>query len=156
MVYPSRCNKPPVETTRLMSRQLSLTLNGTLSHPDTPQTPPSQAPPHAYTASYSAFSSSRPIGRLRTTSVAGSNQQQFVFRRAAFYSSLKSKVGLIAAKAAALRINMNTDSCLVASRTASRRLASSHAPSRNGRGKSCPSPSLQHLVLCAADLRALL
>ena len=57
------------------------------------------------------------------------NQDQFLFRRAAFYSSLKSKVGLIAAKAAALRINMNTDSCLVASRTASRRLASSHATS---------------------------
>ena len=71
-------------------------LNGTLSHPDSPDTPlneaaklnerltntathtltitaslsypPSQAPPHAYTASSSAFSSSRPIGRLRTTS----------------------------------------------------------------------------------------
>jgi hypothetical protein len=38
-------------------------------------------------------------------------------------------VGLIAAKAAALRINMITDSCLIASRTASRRLASSHATS---------------------------
>ena len=36
------------------------------------------------------------------------NQDQFLFRRAAFYSSLKGKVGLIAVKAAALRINMNT------------------------------------------------
>jgi hypothetical protein len=53
------------------------------------------------------------------------DQDQFRFHRVAFYSSLKSKVGLIAAKAAALRINMNTDSCLVASRTASRRLTSS-------------------------------
>jgi hypothetical protein len=58
-----------------------------------------------------------------------SDQDQFHFRRVAFYSSLKSKVGLIAAKAAALRINMNTDSCLIASRAASRRLASSHATS---------------------------
>jgi hypothetical protein len=58
-----------------------------------------------------------------------STLREDLFRRAAFYSSLKSKVGLIAAKAAALRINMNTDSCLVASRTASRRLASSHATS---------------------------
>ena len=57
------------------------------------------------------------------------DQDQFRFRRAAFYSSLKSKVGLIAAKAAALRINLNTDSCLVASRAAPRRLASSHATS---------------------------
>jgi hypothetical protein len=57
------------------------------------------------------------------------DQDQFRFRHTAFYSSLKSKVGLIAAKAAALRINMNTDSCLVASRAASRRLASSHATS---------------------------
>jgi hypothetical protein len=40
------------------------------------------------------------------------DQDQFRFRRTAFNSSLKSKVGLIAAKAAALRINMNTESCL--------------------------------------------
>jgi hypothetical protein len=57
------------------------------------------------------------------------DQDQFRFRRAAFYFGLESKVGLIAAKAAALRINMNTDSCLVASRAASRHLASSHATS---------------------------
>ena len=37
------------------------------------------------------------------------DQDQFRFRRAAFHSSLKSKVGLIAAKAAALRINMTRD-----------------------------------------------
>jgi hypothetical protein len=33
----------------------------------------------------------------------------FRFRRAAFYQSLKSKVGLAAAKAAALRMNLNID-----------------------------------------------
>ena len=41
------------------------------------------------------------------------DQDQFRFRRVAFYSSLNSKVGLIAAKAAALRVKMNTDSCLI-------------------------------------------
>jgi hypothetical protein len=35
----------------------------------------------------------------------------FRFRRAAFYQSLKSKVGLAAAKAAALRINLNVEGC---------------------------------------------
>ena len=41
------------------------------------------------------------------------DQDQFCFRHAAFYSSLKSKVGHIAAKAAALCVNMNTDSCVI-------------------------------------------
>ena len=80
---------------------------------------PSQAPPHACTANSFAFSSfSRLIGRLRTTSPTWIRQRNL--NLTAFYFSLKSKVGLIAAKAAALRISMNTDSCLVASRTASR------------------------------------
>ena len=51
-----------------------------------------------------------------------SNQDSFRFKRAAFYQSLKSKVGLAAAKAAALRINLNVEGCgLVA--------APVHAPS---------------------------
>ena len=57
------------------------------------------------------------------------DQDQFCFRHAAFYSSLKSKVGLIATKAPALRVNMNTVSCLIASHAASRHLASSHTSS---------------------------
>jgi hypothetical protein len=57
------------------------------------------------------------------------DQDHFSFRRVAVYSSFKSKVGLIAAKAAALRVNMNTDSCLIASHAASRHLASPHASS---------------------------
>ena len=61
------------------------------------------------------------------------DQDQFRFRRAAFYSSLKSKVGLIAAKAAALRVHiesrMHTDSCPIASHAVHRRLVSSHASS---------------------------
>jgi hypothetical protein len=47
----------------------------------------------------------------------------FRFKRAAFYQSLKSKVGLAAANAAALKINLNVEGCgIVAARM--------HAPSR--------------------------
>ena len=37
----------------------------------------------------------------------------FRFKHAAFYQSLKSKVGLAAAKAAALRINLNVEGCVI-------------------------------------------
>jgi hypothetical protein len=57
------------------------------------------------------------------------DQDQFRFCRAALYPSLKSTVGLIAAKAAALRVNVNTDSCLISSHAWSRHLASFHASS---------------------------
>jgi hypothetical protein len=61
---------------------------------------------------------------------------------AAFYSSLKSTAGLIAAKAAALRVNMNTDGCLIASsHAASRYLASSHASSLFHSSLTQPTPS---------------
>jgi hypothetical protein len=46
----------------------------------------------------------------------------FRFKRAAFYMSLKSKVGLVAAKASALRINFNIQGCSVVA-------PSLHAPS---------------------------
>ena len=46
----------------------------------------------------------------------------FRFKRAAFYQSLKSKVGLAAAKAAALRINLNAKGCGIVA-------APVHAPS---------------------------
>jgi hypothetical protein len=49
--------------------------------------------------------------------------RKFCFRRAAFYQSLKSKVGLAAAKAAALRINLNVKGCGVLA-------PPEHAPSR--------------------------
>ena len=39
------------------------------------------------------------------------HSDSFRFKRAAFYQSLKSKVGLAAAKAAALRINLNVEGC---------------------------------------------
>ena len=37
----------------------------------------------------------------------------FRYRRAAFYNALKSKVGLAAAKAAALRVNLNINGCSI-------------------------------------------
>ena len=37
----------------------------------------------------------------------------FRFKRAAFYMGLKSKVGLVAAKASALRINLNIQGCSI-------------------------------------------
>src|SRR6056300_162548 len=45
---------------------------------------------------------------------AQTNQDSFRYKRAAFYSAIKGKVGLIFAKAAALRININTDGSPVA------------------------------------------
>ena len=47
----------------------------------------------------------------------------FRFKRAAFYQSLKSEVGLAATKAAALRINLNVEGCGIVA-------APVHAPSR--------------------------
>jgi hypothetical protein len=47
----------------------------------------------------------------------------FRFKRAAFYNGLKSKVGLAAAKAAALRVNLNVQGCGLVS-------PPMHAPSR--------------------------
>jgi hypothetical protein len=51
------------------------------------------------------------------------SSDMFCFRRAAFYQSLKSKVGLALAKAAALRINLDVEGCAVVA-------APVHAPSR--------------------------
>ena len=57
------------------------------------------------------------------------NQDLLRFRRAAFCSGLESKIGLIAAKTAALRVNMNTDGCLLDSHVAFRYPFTLHAPS---------------------------
>ena len=48
---------------------------------------------------------------------AQTDRGQFHFRRAAFSSGLKSKVGLALAKAAALRINLNLDGSPIASKS---------------------------------------
>jgi hypothetical protein len=52
-----------------------------------------------------------------------SQSDSFRFKRAAFYQSLKSKVRLAAAKAAALRMNLNVEGCGIVA-------APVHAPSR--------------------------
>ncbi len=52
--------------------------------------------------------------QFNATELPSQNYQSdnaFRFKRAAFYQSLKSKVGLAAAKAAALRINFNVEGC---------------------------------------------
>jgi hypothetical protein len=51
--------------------------------------------------------------------------ESFRFKRAAFYQGLESKVGLLAAKTAALRINLNIQGCSV---VAPPLHALSHAP----------------------------
>jgi hypothetical protein len=63
---------------------------------------------------------------IRTATGMPSQRNQsdsFRFKRAAFYQSLKSKVGLAAAKAAALRINLDFEGCGIVA-------APLHAPSR--------------------------
>jgi hypothetical protein len=41
------------------------------------------------------------------------NTEALRFKRAAFYNGLKNKVGLAAAKAAALRVNLNVQGCSI-------------------------------------------
>jgi hypothetical protein len=61
------------------------------------------------------------------------NSDMFRFKRAAFYQSLKSKVGLAAAKAAALRINLSVEGCGIVA-------APVHAPSTLSTVKHIPLP----------------
>jgi hypothetical protein len=56
-------------------------------------------------------------------SLQRNHSDSFRFKRAAFYQSLKSKVGLAAAKAAASRIDLNVEGCGIVA-------APVHAPSR--------------------------
>jgi hypothetical protein len=51
------------------------------------------------------------------------NTEALRFKRAAFYNGLKSKVGLAAAKAAVLRVNLNVQGCSIVA-------PPMHAPSR--------------------------
>ena len=96
---------------------------------------------------------------------AQTNQDSFRYKRAAFYSGIKGKVGLIFAKAAALRININTDGSPVAmgrthithtshashllSSSLSHHLLPPRSPRRTG-GLLIPSPSA--LALCSTLL----
>jgi hypothetical protein len=56
-------------------------------------------------------------------SLQTNNSEALRFKRAAFYNGLKSKVGLAAAKAAVLRINLNVQGCGIVA-------TPMHAPSR--------------------------
>jgi len=92
--------------------------------------PPLQAHPPACMANFCVFFFYRPTGSPRRTSLqmechrnATTKSDSFRFKRAAFYQSLKSKVGLAAAKAAALQINLNVEGCGIVA-------APVHAPSR--------------------------
>ena len=51
------------------------------------------------------------VRRLRAADSQRDGHPAIRFKRAAFYQSLKSKVGLAAEKAAALRINLNVEGC---------------------------------------------
>jgi hypothetical protein len=78
-------------------------------------------------ANFCVFFFYRPTGRLRHFTDTGMPPQRnqsdsFRFKRVAFYQSLKSTVGLAAAKAAALRINLNVEGCGIVA-------APVHAPS---------------------------
>ena len=74
---------------------------------------------HIHTHARRVFASPFKFSRLTETAVhftaiglpAQQHCESFRFRRAAFYNGLKSKVGLAAAKAAALRVNLNIDGC---------------------------------------------
>ena len=78
-----------------------------------------RAHPHACTASFSVYYFYRPTGRPRRTSPPSDCQRNNTAIRfataagAAFYNALKSKVGLAAAKAAALRVNLNINGCSI-------------------------------------------
>ena len=77
---------------------------------------------------FASSSSTGPPGDRGALTAAGvpsqrSHADSFRFKRAAFYQSLKGKVGLAAAKAAALRINLNVEGCGIVA-------APVHAPSR--------------------------
>jgi hypothetical protein len=98
---------------------------------------PLSAPAPACTANFCVFFFYRPTGRLFLQAHRESeahftatgmpsqqnNKDMFGFRRAAFYQSLKSQVGLAAAKAAAVSINLNIQGCGIVAPPV-------HAPSR--------------------------
>jgi hypothetical protein len=80
-------------------------------------------------ANFCVFFFYRPTERLEVHFTAAgmssqtNNSEALRFKRAAFYNGLKSKVGLAAAKAAALRVNLNVQGCGIVA-------PPMHAPSR--------------------------
>ena len=112
----------------LRSAKLTATGNNTLTIRTFLFSPPLSAQAHACTASFCVFFFYRPTETDAHFTAAGMPSQRnqsdsFRFKSAACYQSLKSKVGLAAAKAAALRINLNVEGCAIVA-------APVHAPSR--------------------------
>jgi hypothetical protein len=113
----------------LRSAKLTATDNNTLTIRTLLFSPPLSAQAHEYTASFCVFfflRAHRETEAQFTDAGMSSQRNQsdsFRFKRAAFYQSLKSKVGLAAAKVAALRINLNVEGCGIVA-------APVHAPSR--------------------------
>ena len=65
-----------------------------------------------------------PICRKFIDTIQGTNNSEALrFKRTAFYNGLKSKIGLAAAKTAALRVNLNVQGCGIVA-------PPMHAPSR--------------------------
>jgi len=97
--------------------------------------------PHARRVFATSFSTGPPEDRGALEAhftAAGMPSQRnhpdsFRFKCAAFYQSLKSKVGLAATKAAALRINLNVEGCVIVADPLSARSSS--------RSQSPPPPS---------------
>ena len=57
-----------------------------------------------------------PICRKFIDTIQGTNNSEALrFKRTAFYNGLKSKIGLAAAKTAALRVNLNVQGCGIVS-----------------------------------------
>jgi hypothetical protein len=80
--------------------------------------------PHALSASLTLPCHSYWLEQMK----ANIHPEALRFKRAAFYNGLKSKVGLAATKAAALRINLNVQGCSIVA-------PPMHAPSRTPRKK---------------------
>ena len=98
----------------LRSAKLTATGNNTLTIRTFLFSPPLSAQAHACTASFCVFFFYRPTETEAHFTAAGmalqrNHSDSFRFKRAAFYQSLKSKVGLAAAKA--MRINLNVEGC---------------------------------------------
>ena len=87
----------------------------------------------------SMMTSGSVIDTSDVTEHAQHDQDQFCFRRAAFYSQLKSKVDNILAKTTTLRININIDDAPIASHAHTH---PSHSQLKPLAYYSLPSPSV--------------
>jgi len=71
------------------------------------------------------------------------NSEALRFKRAAFYNGLKSTVGLAAAKAAALRVNLNVQGCGIVSSSNPNARSLSHSPTPLLLSHNLPTPRVR-------------